>query len=87
MIDLVAGAFLAARVADLRTELANPLGKSGASRHLGRGEPAGVGATSIKFNAAHHHLDIFLVQTSRGAVFAYHRAFLTGFDAIAEFLV
>ena len=87
MVRLVLGAFVAAKLANIRAELADLLGAFAAARHVCGGEPADRGAVDIERDAARHHLHVGLLKTSRGAVVAGIGARVACVDAGLELLV
>ena len=87
MVRLVLGAFVAAKLANIRAELADLLGAFAAARHVRGGEPADCGAVDVERDAARHHLHVGLLKTSRGAVVAGIGAGVACVDAGLELLV
>ena len=81
MLHAVLGAFRAADIADLRAQGADPGREFRAARHLASGEGADFGATSIKLDAARHHVDVGLRETGGGAAFAGFDATVADLDA------
>lgn len=87
MVHLVFGALRAARIADFGAELAHALGKIRAARHLTFGEGANVGTTAIQLDAACHHLHVFLVQTSGGAMITFNGTRMARLDTVGVVFV
>ena len=81
MLVLVLGALLAARIANLRTELTGAFRKLRPPSHLASSKRADIGAAPVEFDAAGHHRDVVLMQTRRGAVFARGEAIVACLDA------
>ena len=62
MVVLVLAAFLGTVAADLRTELAEGFGIGAVAGHQHRRDRTHVGAVTIEFDAARHHLHVVLAQ-------------------------
>lgn len=87
MIQVVLAALLTAGFAHVGAKRADLLGELRASGHLTHGERTNIGAIAIQLDATRHHLDIILVQTGHGAMFARLHALVAGFDTIFVFFV
>jgi hypothetical protein len=81
MLHFVFGAFVAARLTNVRAQSAEFPGEPRPARHESHGETADVSAVAIQFDAAHHHFDVLFVQTRGRAMFAGGDAFVAGVDA------
>lgn len=87
MVGFVFGALGAAVIADFGAKSADVRGKFGTSGHLAGGERAKVGATTIKLDAAGHHVDIGFAKAGGGAAFTGFAASVAGLDAVVERVV
>jgi hypothetical protein len=87
VFDLMLPAFLFAFAANVGTNAADIFRELRAGgHHCGRGE-ADLRAITIQGDAARHHFDIVLLQAGAGAVFAFARAVIAGFDAALKLFV
>jgi len=87
MVVRMLAAFDAARVANVGADLAKFAGKMRSVTHERCGCPTDRGAISVEPNAFGHHLHVMLAQAGRGAMFTFHCAPDTRFDARLVFLV
>jgi hypothetical protein len=87
MIHVVLGAFVRARVADFRAELADALGEVATARHFIGGKCAGVGARPVQLDAVRERLHVVFLQAGARAMLARGDAVLTRFDAMLVFFV
>jgi hypothetical protein len=87
VIHFVLCAFFAAGIANLGAELTNSFSELRAARHFSHRERADVGAATVEFDAARHHLYVFFVQAGGCAVFTGLHALVAGLDTVFVFFV
>src|SRR5437879_5383806 len=87
MLDVVRAAFRSTGATGLCAETANCRRKLRIGAHQQRCCAAKHGAISVQLNAAGHHFHVVFSQTSAGAISAFVRAVIAGFDAINVSLV
>jgi Cu(I)/Ag(I) efflux system periplasmic protein CusF len=87
MRHLVLGAFLSARIANGRANLADRSRKLAAAGHIADRQPAYFGAIDVELDTARHHGHILFLQACARAIIAGEGTIVTGVDARLELLM